>query len=368
MPRLFLGCPISQRVAAEWEVWFGGQSAQAGVRFTKARNMHVTIMFFGETSPEHTDRLIEETRRTFWPPIRVSSGEVAMFGRSALAVELSAADVYVERLKDVLGRTSTLAELEAPERYSPSGLLHRILPLIPEPEMERWRRADRYGHKKGLHCTVARVPRGSRMEHLPRVPLSEQFSLDRLILYESKPSPDGSEYVPLAQARPYEGNVPEATERLEFRTWADVGERNAALLWCDPQVTRFIGGPFDLEYVRKRLADETESLIADRIQYWPIYLRGAQTFVGCCGLRNFGGDYPWLGFHLLPTFWRQGLAVEASNAVLEFSKAEIGVKRVVAGRHPENLASEKVLQQLGFVSDGVIYYEPTGLIHQVYSR
>jgi RimJ/RimL family protein N-acetyltransferase len=219
-----------------------------------------------------------------------------------------------------------------------------------------------------LHGTVARLKKEGEPGQLPPAPSPSVFELAHLVLYESTPGPGGSVYCRLAEAKTYEKYVPQDTVRLEFRTWDEAGEFNAARLWGDPDVTRFIGGPFDLEYVRRRLVIEMDSLQDRRIQYWPIYLRNSETFVGCCGMRYSEGDDPWLGFHLLPQFWRQGFAVEASKSVLEFNDRELGIERIAAGHHPENAASRKVLETLGFVFERMQHYDPTGLMHYVYYR
>ena len=55
-----------------------------------------------------------------------------------------------------------------------------------------------------------------------------------------------------------------------------------------------------------------------------------------------------LGFHLLPKFWGQGLATEAARAVIPYAFEKYAAKKLVAGHHPENVNSKKVLDKLGF--------------------
>jgi RimJ/RimL family protein N-acetyltransferase len=132
------------------------------------------------------------------------------------------------------------------------------------------------------------------------------------------------------------------SERLGFRCWSKEDLPLARELWGDIEVTRFFGGPFSEEEIARR---ETYGF-----QYWPIHLLADDEHVGCCGLRPYRMEdgIPELGFHLRPKYWGQGLAPEAARAVMEFAFGTIGAKGLSAGHHPENVASKKVIEKLGF--------------------
>lgn len=70
--------------------------------------------------------------------------------------------------------------------------------------------------------------------------------------------------------------------------------------------------------------------------------------VGICGLmkRDYL-DAPDIGFAFLPAYWGKGYAYEAANAMLNFAKADLGLKRILATTRPENIASQKLLEKLG---------------------
>ena len=55
-----------------------------------------------------------------------------------------------------------------------------------------------------------------------------------------------------------------------------------------------------------------------------------------------------LGYRFLPEFWGMGLATEAGLASIEFARADLGLNRLVAMVHPDNVASANVLLKLGF--------------------
>ena len=55
-----------------------------------------------------------------------------------------------------------------------------------------------------------------------------------------------------------------------------------------------------------------------------------------------------IGFALLPAFRRQGYAREAASATLEYARGVLGRGRIAAITSPDNEASAKLLQGLGF--------------------
>ncbi len=160
------------------------------------------------------------------------------------------------------------------------------------------------------------------------------------------------------------------TARLGFSRWTARALALAQRLWGNPSVTRYISrtGGFTDEEVVSRLQAEIDQQQAHGLQYWPVFLQEGELFVGCCGLRPYPGepDCAELGAHLLPQYWRQGLATEASRVVIAYAFQRLDLRALVAGHHPENRASERALLRLGFVRVGQEYYPPTGLDHPSY--
>jgi ribosomal-protein-alanine N-acetyltransferase len=156
--------------------------------------------------------------------------------------------------------------------------------------------------------------------------------------------------------------------RLGFRNWSWDELPLAIELWGDPEVTALIGGPFSLDAVRERLGREIAQMQRYGIQYWPIFLLEGNRFVGCAGVRPYRFDdreYE-LGFHLCRAFWRQGLALEAARAVIDYAFGTLNLPALFAGHHPSNEASRRVLLKLGFIYTHDERYPPTGLLHPSY--
>lgn len=61
------------------------------------------------------------------------------------------------------------------------------------------------------------------------------------------------------------------TKRLGFKQWTKDDLPLALAVWGDAEVTRYVGGPFSREQVAARLDREIASMLAYRVQYWPIF-------------------------------------------------------------------------------------------------
>jgi RimJ/RimL family protein N-acetyltransferase len=161
--------------------------------------------------------------------------------------------------------------------------------------------------------------------------------------------------------------LPLATERLEFRAWSELDLYLANALFGDPKVTALVGGPFDGEAVRTRLATEISTQREHGFAYWPLF-EPSGAFVGCCGLKPKYPErsIPELGFYLRPAYWGKGIAVEAGRAVIAYAWNVLDVPGLFAGHHPENAGSKKALEKLGFRYLHHELYPPTGLQHPCY--
>jgi RimJ/RimL family protein N-acetyltransferase len=63
-----------------------------------------------------------------------------------------------------------------------------------------------------------------------------------------------------------------------------------------------------------------------------------------------------LGYRFLPEYWGRGLATEAGEASIEFARSTLGLTRLVAMVHPDNVASARVVTKLGFAVERKLRY------------
>ena len=123
----------------------------------------------------------------------------------------------------------------------------------------------------------------------------------------------------------------------------------------DPEVLRYLSG-------RAHTRDEVVASHAQRMAlarkvsglgYWMAFGHDGD-FVGLMMLPPaHGPDQPDdpgvadLGYRLLRRYWRQGLATEASRALLRHAFATVGVRRVIAQTMAVNAASRGVMTAVG---------------------
>ncbi|MEO1060957.1 MAG: GNAT family N-acetyltransferase [Actinomycetota bacterium] len=76
-------------------------------------------------------------------------------------------------------------------------------------------------------------------------------------------------------------------------------------------------------------------------------------FVGDVATRlTFGGRSAEIGYTLDPSHWGRGYATEATEALVGHLVDDLGVLRVSASLHPDNVASARVLERCGFRYEG----------------
>ena len=162
------------------------------------------------------------------------------------------------------------------------------------------------------------------------------------------------------------------TERLVARSWQIEDLPFAIELWGDPAVTALIDsrGQLTGEQVEEKLRTEINRERTNGVQYWALFSHRSGDFVGCSGLR------PWvdtpgepsfeLGFHIVKRCWGKGFASEAALGVLNYGWRTLRLSKVYAGHHPDNRASQRILENVGFKFLKKVFYEPTGLMHPSY--
>ena len=159
------------------------------------------------------------------------------------------------------------------------------------------------------------------------------------------------------------------TERLGFRCWTEHDLPLAMQLWGDAEVMSLLGGPLTAEAVRERLQLEQRTQREAGVQYWPIFLLETGEPAGCAGLTPWPAEGPaclMAGIHLHRAVWGRRLGEEAGRAMLQYGFEVAGAEEIVAGHHPENVASKRLLTALGFEFERLHLWPPTGLLHPFY--
>lgn len=88
--------------------------------------------------------------------------------------------------------------------------------------------------------------------------------------------------------------------------------------------------------------------IGDAIELVAVLNRAPRQLIGTVAIRFPEGGLPILGYAFDSTFWRQGFATEAAGALVDTVLMLTDQPGIAANVMPENRASARVLEKLGF--------------------
>ena len=87
---------------------------------------------------------------------------------------------------------------------------------------------------------------------------------------------------------------------------------------------------------------------------WAVLKKETEEIIGSCGFaRPHGTEEIELGYLLAKKFWGKGFATEASLACLQYGFEQLKFKETIAITDLENVASQKVLEKIGFTKRGI---------------
>ena len=140
------------------------------------------------------------------------------------------------------------------------------------------------------------------------------------------------------------------TKRLILRPFRD-SDADAAFSWfSDPEVFRFYTyGPYTLEGTRKRVMEYREQHERLGFAKCIVIEKATGTAIGDAGLM-FAEDTGevHVGYKLASSVWGKGFATEAAHAWVQHGFDTLHLDRIAALIHPQNMASIRVVQKLGF--------------------
>lgn len=149
-----------------------------------------------------------------------------------------------------------------------------------------------------------------------------------------------------------------STNRLTLRrVTADDAPHLLAYL-SKPEVVRHMGlDPFtSLEDALEEIAWYDSILEEGTGVRWGITLTGQDEVIGSCGFLNVSSKHQRaeIGFELSPDYWGQGIAHEALEVVVRHGFAQLGLHRIEALVEPTNIASQRLLERVGFIREGLL--------------
>lgn len=158
------------------------------------------------------------------------------------------------------------------------------------------------------------------------------------------------------------------TERLLLRRQQASDIEFLVELWSDPQVTSYLGGPRNREWLRSVFEATAQNPDAEQYDLWPVVEKATAHVIGHCGLLDKeveGKVEIELTYVLAPSAWHKGYATEIGQALIQLAFEKMGVARLIALIEPENEPSEQVARRLGMWLEQEIV-RPGGALRKMY--
>jgi RimJ/RimL family protein N-acetyltransferase len=139
---------------------------------------------------------------------------------------------------------------------------------------------------------------------------------------------------------------------------------------ADPRVGATMGGVASAADVAQQLAAAAETWEREGFGYWMFFdaVSGEPLARGGLSRTEFDGQPEVeVGWTVTPERWGEGLATEVGAAALEVAFGDLGLADVVAFTLPDNAASRRVMEKLGFTYEKTAPYRSYG-DHVLYRR
>jgi ribosomal-protein-alanine N-acetyltransferase len=129
-------------------------------------------------------------------------------------------------------------------------------------------------------------------------------------------------------------------------------------LFSDPAVMRYWSRPpmTGRGEAEGLVAENCEAFAQRTMLNWVVTRRDRDAVIGTCTLFHFEPRHrrAEIGYALRSDHWGRGLACEAVTLALDWGFRTLGLHRIEADIDPRNAGSRKLLERLGFTSEGLL--------------
>ncbi len=158
---------------------------------------------------------------------------------------------------------------------------------------------------------------------------------------------------PFGDAASYEEALPPlATGRLHLRALTAADDPALVALYGDARAMEtWVMTPFTtLDDARDYRAHLALGFSRRTLFVWGVFTRDTGDLIGVGLLARWAPNHRrvYIGWYLASAYWGRGYATEAAGAVAAFAFEALGCHRVEAEIVPENAASKRVAERLGF--------------------
>lgn len=148
------------------------------------------------------------------------------------------------------------------------------------------------------------------------------------------------------------------SERIVLRPLEDRDAAAIFTIFSDQEVMRYWSSTalVDMTQARQMLRQIHEGFRARTLFKWGIALRDSDVVIGTCTLTHFDDEFcrAEIGYALASAYWRRGYMSEALDCLVAYAFDELNLQRLEADVDPENVASVRSLERLGFQREGYL--------------
>lgn len=151
------------------------------------------------------------------------------------------------------------------------------------------------------------------------------------------------------------------TDRLVLRAWLPDDAEALFEICSDAEVMQHIGTgkPYrNIEEARRFLSWAAAHQKENGFCRWAVIERVSRKIVGSCGFARLAGSKEIeLGYLFACRAWGKGYATEAAEACLLYGFERLGFTEVIALTDPGHVASQRVVEKIGFTRHGIRQYD-----------
>ncbi len=150
------------------------------------------------------------------------------------------------------------------------------------------------------------------------------------------------------------------TQRLKLRRFTSNDIDPLYQILLDPVLLRYFP-----KSSHSPSRERIEKMVMKKIKHWSDYGYGwwalepisEAKLIGWCGLQTLPDtDEIEVGYLLDKAYWGQGLITEAAKFSIQYGFETLNIKQIIGITHPENTASQRVLEKIGLKFTGPDHY------------
>jgi RimJ/RimL family protein N-acetyltransferase len=137
------------------------------------------------------------------------------------------------------------------------------------------------------------------------------------------------------------------TSRLIFRSFTIQDLPQFAAIQADPDVMRYVGGIRSFDDSKGQLLEILRLDQETGLARFAVERKEISGLIGYCGFKP-AGEFVDLGYQYSKEVWGQGIGLESAKTIREYGLSRLGITNMEAGGSIQNIASVKIMEQLGF--------------------